>query len=453
MNRLKKSILQIGQMDTFIFVAVLALIAGSFYFNRVSRAEPEASQVYLYLSMHNEELFDREIISNLLQEFNKKNPDTTIQLFDRASSPSNRGSSSLPAFPDILIFDGSEFCSLVADGALALLFPADNFSGGETDSFNNPFQFAVPLVSFMDLLFFNIEILTNAGFSHPPRSREDFLAYARAVQQRARAAGAAGISGTAFSLNTDDRLALSRDLFSWIWAAGGNFWPDETQEPFVQTPPTFNTRAMINDITFFRTLYNEGLLAPNVFETTGNQRLEEFAQGQIAMMIASTRIIPMLRERMGDGEFGITTIPRPATGGRYNISVTSIYAGISANSMIFEDETSSQAALRKEAAMAFIEFLAEQSSKLSEELKAVPGSLFSHIPENYIRADTFYSKAWSIFEASQIVHGFIGRSNAKEYENIFLEELKNFFDGTRTAQQTVVSIYQRWNEAADLTYQ
>jgi multiple sugar transport system substrate-binding protein len=174
-------------------------------------------------------------------------------------------------------------------------------------------------------------------------------------------------------------------------------------------------------------------LAPGVFETTGEQRLEEFAQGKIAMMIASTRAIPYLRERMGDDAFGITTIPDSGTGGRYSAAFSAIYTGINSNSAHIDE------------AWSFLVFLAEKSFLFCEELKAVPGVVSDIIRGDYIKDDPFYSKAWDIFESSGIAEGFSGNPYAQEYETAFMEELQIFFETNRTAQQTVAAIQQRWD--------
>jgi multiple sugar transport system substrate-binding protein len=436
LNKLKKSILPANRIEVFLLIAIFIFFVSSVFFSLISRSEIRANQVNLFFSMHSEEKFGKEIIAELLREFNEKNPDITIRLISDAPAALVN--------PDILIFDDSDFSVFVAANVLAELIPFNSFGIDENNDLDNSLQLAVPLVSFIDLLFYNIDILSAAGFNHPPRTRDEFLAYTRAVSR----VNKPGVSGTAMSLNPNDRQALSRDVFSWIWAAGGNLWPERNnpaslmQASLMQASPMLNTRAIIEDFSFFGTLYREGLLAPDVFETTGDQRIEEFAQGRVAMMIASSRVIPYLRERMGEETFGVTTIPHPGTSGRYNIKISSIYAGINSSVLQANDTSSLQAA------KSFIEFLTEKSALFCAELNAVPGSIYNLIPDEYIRQDPLYSKIWDIFEISQIIQGFSGNKNAMEYQTVFLEELQIFFDGARTAQQTVAAIQRRWEEVA-----
>ena len=339
----------------------------------------EAKRVNLSLSPRFEELFGSEITEALLREFMERNPDLVIQTASGA--------------PDIFIFD---------EGGIAA-------AGGP----------AVTLVSFMDLLFYNIDILTEAGFDRPPKTRQEFLAFAAAVSGET--------AGAALSLSPADRQALSRDIFSWIWAGGGNLL-------------SVNNRAFIADLNFFGALNSGGALAPRVFDTTGDQRLREFAAGRIAMMIASTRAIPYLRDKMGDGAFGITTIPASGGAGKYSVCLSGIYAGLSVNCEYPAE------------AYSFLEFLAEKSPLFCAHLKAVPGMVSDLIPGDYVKGDPFYSKAWDIFESSAIVEGFSGKPGAQEYENAFMEEIRIFLETGRTAQDTAAAIRRRWDavSAADL---
>jgi ABC-type glycerol-3-phosphate transport system substrate-binding protein len=423
------------RIDIFLMLAILILIIAPLFVNLSFKGGAKPKQVNLSLSLNCEKLFGTEITEILLKEFGERYPDFRFQLLNASvATPEAKGRDSKPdkktkgspssaetkvrvLAPDILIFDDEDFSALVAEGALMELNSYTNYESGSK-------QFAIPLVSFMDMLFYNINILSSAGFIRPPKTREEFAAYAKAVS----GGNFSGASGAAVSLSQKDHHSLSRDIFSWIWAAGGNFWSEE------ENRPVLNTRAIISDITFLGSLNRDGAFAPEIFNTSGEQRLEQFAQGKTAMMIASTRDISLLRKKMGDDAFGITTVPVPGTGGRYGTGLSTIYAGINADTA-HPDE-----------AWSFLEFLTEKLSLFCTELKAVPGAVSDLIPGDYVREDPFYSKAWDIFESSRVVQGFTGKPNAEEYETAFLEELKIFFETNRTAQETVSAIQSRWDE-------
>jgi multiple sugar transport system substrate-binding protein len=418
LKKLKKSIHLTDAKDIFLVIAVIILAGVPLIIGLTVKSEnieePEPVEIILYLSRRGAELFGDDIINDFLLEYEEKNPG--IRVYLTPDEPAEQDDSAGQITPDIYIFNEGEYPALIAGSYLAELNAFTNYDSGSR-------QIAIPLVSFMDLLFYNIDILAAAGFDSPPKTRDEFLSYARAVS-------GSGVPGLAVSLGRGDRQALSRDIFSWIWAAGNNFWAENGR-------PSVNTRAIQNDFTFFGALYREGLLAPGVFHITGDQRLEQFSQGRAAMMIASTQAIPYLREKMGDDKFGVTTIPDAVTGAGYGINISAFYAAMSANSAYPEE------------AWSFLVFLAEKSSFLCAELKAVPGITSSIIPGGYVNNDPFYLKAWGIYEFARIIDSFSEKPGAGEYYDVFLDELEIFFDSTRTPLQTVTAIQQRWNEIFD----
>jgi multiple sugar transport system substrate-binding protein len=313
--------------------------------------------------------------------------------------------------------------------------PLEPFPGAETGiDENETKQLAIPLVSFMDLLFYNIELLQAAGFDRPPKTRDDFLACAAAVSKDNNET----VAGFAMGLSPKDKQSLSRDIFSWMWASGNDFWSGEEG-------PVINSRSISRDISFLGRVYREGILAPLSFDTTGDQLLERFAAGEIAMMIASTRAIPALREKMGNDAFGITTIPDSGQAGKYSIGLWGIYAGINSTGAY------------PQAARILLEYLFGSIPLFCVELNAVPGDvsdLFSSDYKDYMKDDPFYSKAWDIFESSQIVQGFSGTERGDEFETVVREELKKYFESEQPTTQraadaavaaTAAAIQQRWD--------
>jgi len=396
---------RVNRIDIFILIALAILIITPVVFLLFNKIESGSNQVSLYLSSKYEEIFGNELMNSLLIEFEEKAPNILVRVAYNA----------FPAEPDVFILNEGEYNALAAAGSLLELNSLTNYESGTV-------QLAIPLISNMNLLFYNINILTAAGFDHPPKTRDEFAAYAKKV-----AGGDFNAAGAAISLSPDDKLALSRDIFSWIWANGNNFWSEEGSL-------IINTRAIINDITFLGGLYRDGSLAAGIFETTGEKRVEQFAQGKTAMMVASVSAIPYLKEKMGENAFGVTTIPGTGAGGKYSINLSSIYIGINSSSEHIEE------------AWDFLVFLAEKSSLLCAELKAVPGVRSDIIPGDFVRDDPIYTKAWDIFESSQIVEGFTGKPGAEQYEAVFLEELRNFFNGSRSAQETAAAIQRKWDE-------
>jgi len=396
------------RLDIFLIIAAAILILCPFIINFYFNKQSESRQISLYISSAFSELFGRELTESILNEYIELNPGLQIKIL-----LSEGKNSSDEKEPDILIFDYSGLNLFLKDGRLLNLEPVSDQ------------PFAVPLVSFMDLLFYNIDILTAAGFDRPPKTRDEFFSAAKTVSENLR------LPGCAMSLNPEDSRALYRDVFSWIWAAGGDFWLSDEKKP------ALDTRNAAADIAFLKNLYSDNLTASGIFKMTGEQMIDDFAGGRTAMMIASTQAIPYLREKMGDSAFGITTIPVPGTG-KYKINLSGIYAGINVNSEYTGE------------ALDFLAFLSERRLLLCGIFKAVPGVVSDIIPGEYVKDDLFYSKAQNIYEYSEIIMSFSGVPRAGEYENAFMEELRSFFETGRTPQETINTIQRRWDEISDM---
>jgi multiple sugar transport system substrate-binding protein len=390
----------IKRIDWFLFAAaaaVMALIAFNFIFRTV--AMPKRTDIFI--SPQCEVLFGKDIVDKLIRDFEEQKPELRVRRAEQGVA-------------DLIFFEECELSGLLRQGALSSLTP---YIHTETQSG----QWAIPLVSFMDLFFYNIPILMAAGLDRPPKNRVEFLAAARAAAKLNESPdpGRTVVYGTALGLSPGDPLGLRRDVYSWIWAAGGDIRPPETADGQLEL-----SRAAADTIAFFGQLNREGLLAPGTFDKTGAVRLEEFAEGKIAMMTASSRDISILRKSMNAADFGITTIPAAAQG-KTRLGLLAIHAGISSE------------CAKPDEAWAFLAFLAEQSQTIAAALGAVPGSLPGAFPGGsffageYITEDPLYSKAWDIFEAADLAEDLSGHPQAGELEQLIREKLALAFEGKR----------------------
>jgi ABC-type glycerol-3-phosphate transport system substrate-binding protein len=312
------------------------------------------------------------------------------------------------AGPDIIITQGHLLAGDIAKGRYLVLDPylhSESAWGG----------WALPLVSAMDVLVYNIPLLQEAGFDRPPRTRTEFLRYARALKETGRYALALG-------LNPADSRAVERDLFSWIYASGLSL--------VREGKPEFTGRSYTAALDFFSQLNQEELLAPGTFSASGAQRIEDLAQGRAAMMVASVKDLRQLREKMGEEAIGITLIP-PADDypGRPVFGLCTWYAGIGAESP------------HPGEAWELLRYLEEHRAILAETLALVPGS-GSVAP--YIAVDPLLDKAWDMYEAADTVQDFFSLARAEELEAAFHREVEIMFRESRSAEDSAAAINERW---------
>jgi multiple sugar transport system substrate-binding protein len=204
---------------------------------------------------------------------------------------------------------------------------------------------------------------------------------------------------------------LYRDILSWIRAsdAAAN-WDGE---------PKFNTPGITTALMFLNELQKEGTLAPGSFTKTGKERIEEFRDGRIAMLIASMADARLLRS-VGFN-CGLTTIPPPASyAGKPLYALDHWYVGISRNSR------------HKDEALAFIGFLAGRASLLANRAGAIPWN--SNTGDTYTGTDPLLSKAYDIYHAGETRAEFTEGRNTSHFEKIRTEELRLMFESGHTPE-------------------
>jgi ABC-type glycerol-3-phosphate transport system substrate-binding protein len=364
-------------IDIFLVAAavtVLVFIIVSRTNTRSEEPRRTARHIDISISSQCRDLFGNDTLSALIKEFEEQNPGLRI----KEAAPDGQAT-------DIVFFDDNGFNGIAKDSYLHV----------ET------------LVSFMDLFFYNIDILKAVNLDRPPKTRAEFLAAARAlVKNNADPPPQEPVFPFALGLSPSDPMALRRDFYPWVWANGGDMPPLGVEDENEELP-----RAHIEIISFFEQLNREELLAPGTFEKTRTQRLEEFAEGKIAMMTASARDIPFLIQKANGITFGITTVPTTSQG-KNRLGLLSIYAGINS------------ACARPDEARTFLAFFAERSQILASALGAVPGSYPETFPGEYIAEDPLYSKAWDIFEATDIVGHKPSRFFEEEINSVIREKLR-----------------------------
>ncbi|MDR2150294.1 MAG: extracellular solute-binding protein [Spirochaetaceae bacterium] len=274
----------------------------------------------------------------------------------------------------------------------------------------------VPVISFMDLLFYRSDLLQAAGFDKPPKTRDEFLRYARGVNQEG--------FGIGLALSPENPLGLYTDVFSWIWASGGQLVQNGRLN--------INSREALEVFEFFNTLDTEDLLLPEMFSQTNEQKIDAFVNGSIAMMIASISTIAVLRSRMtADKSFGVTSIP-----------IADSYVGKPIFGLTNWDIAVSRYSPHKEAARLFIDFLLEQAPVLAVSAHAVPVALVN--PQKH-HEDVLYRKAFDIYTSGNAIQEFDLFPRNHELEPLIRDELYTMFEEGHSPEQTVLAIQSKWD--------
>lgn len=289
---------------------------------------------------------------------------------------------------------------------------------------------ALPVISFITPLFYNIHILQASGFDRPPKNQTEFLSYVQAISKPAENPEQYGVI---FAL-ADDPFAASRYILSWIWAAGleglaadGKYNSEDSGVSVLSEDFDFGSTKVKDTLSFLNQL--KPYLYPDPFSIDEESKVRLFMEGKAGMMIGPVSDIQKIRNEMKDS-FGITTIPSPASYvGKPVFALSSWYAGINAESD------------GREKAEIFLAFLAEHSSELAKNAFAVPGN--GERDSELMKDDPYYAKAHEMFDAGEMVEEVYGRGRVKKLNAIILEETRRMFEGG-SPEAAAAAIQIRW---------
>ena len=273
----------------------------------------------------------------------------------------------------------------------------------------------VPIASFINVLYYNINILREAGFSRPPRSRNEFLSYARTIANARRGSGDE-VSGVVLAMDGSSSRSIYDNIFPWIWAGGVQLISDGN--------PAVTSRQVIDSLSFLASLNTDGIISPGILSNPDADKIEDFITGRAAFMIAPTMYIELAKEHLGEDAFGITSVPQPENyAGKPSYAAFAWTLGIMTASPV------------KEEARLLADFLAGKASLFVERTNAVP---------LYQTQDPFYSRVWDIIIAGDDAGDFSGLAAEHEFEQIFREELAKLFASQSNAAQTAAAVQARW---------
>jgi len=383
-----------------LWIWALAIIAGVFLFRLFHSPPVPPKHTTLVFAQWWEGELENNILADIVSAFETANPGVTV-ILEKKDWEEIRKSLEENTGPDIFSIDPLAVYEMNRASRLAEITEGNRRTGN-----------ILQIISFINPLFYNIELLRNAGFDRPPKNYTEFLSYALRVKETS------GVYGAGLALGGGTH-SISRHILSWIWASTDN---PESAGTF-----NFNTKEVIGALKFLNQLKPN--LYPNPFSLTEEELFRAFNEGKVGMMIGSTANIKKLKSApIG---FGITTIPGSESYVKKPVFLlTEWYLGINRRSEY------------KEEARKFAAFLSEKSDSIAAAAYAIPGSgsRSREIP----RDDLFYSKAFDMYEAGEMVRELYASPDILSLNGIINEEVKQMFWDMKTPEQCALAIQTRW---------
>ncbi|MGW5971731.1 ABC transporter substrate-binding protein [Streptomyces sp. NPDC055186] len=233
--------------------------------------------------------------------------------------------------PDVLNIGNTWSASLQATGAL-LPWDAKNFDRiGGRDRFvdsalgstgtEGQDPAAVPLYSMAYALYYNKQMLADAGVDAPPATWDELVAAGKKVSKDGK--WGIGMEGANPSENIHHAFVLAQQHGADFFTADGK--PDFT-----------NDGAVTAVKQYVDLMAKDKIIAPGNAEYAQNQSVSDFAKGRTAMLLWQSASANLTSQGMSEDDYGIAPVPvqsgTPGAGKQVNSMVAGINLAVFKNS-------------------------------------------------------------------------------------------------------------------------
>ncbi|ROQ51878.1 multiple sugar transport system substrate-binding protein [Rathayibacter sp. PhB152] len=367
-------------------------------------------------------------LRGLMDDFEAANPGITVDLLSGPYASTKEqlfAGAAAGTMSDVVGLDGAWISDFAKQGALADLGPLLSDAGFDESQLSSTVVVdgktaMVPVVNFVYPLFTNDALLSEAGVSAPPSTRSEFESAAKAIT-----ALGDNTSGWVLPLSSDAPNGIQNDVMSWVWASGGSMLADGK--------PDLTNDAVTSAVDYIAQLDADGVIAPGAATMKEQDKVEEFTNGRVGMMIDSLSHIATIRESNPDLKFSISAIPaEDGFSGERGIPFASWGIGVSASS-----EHPAEAAK-------LVSFLmsADTNSKLSTLANAFPGNTAS--TPDFSDSDPLYQQAFDIYSAGYPANEFVGLPVAEQLMRDFDEQLQAALNGDQSVDEALEKSQEAW---------
>lgn len=367
----------------------------------------------------------REIVDG----FEEQNPGVQVELLSGPYASTKEqlfAGAAAGTMADVVGLDGAWVSDFADQGALADMSALMDAAGYDDSSLAAQIvldgaTYMIPVVNFVYPMFTNDDLLTEAGVSAPPSTREEFAAAAAAINELGD-----DVAGWVLPLSQETPNGIQNDVMSWVWASGGSMLTEDGQ-------PDLTNDEVRSAVEFIQQLWDAGVIAPGSFTMTEQDKVEEFTNGRVGMMIDSLAHINLIQEQNPDLNFSISALPAvEGYDGPRGIPYASWGIGVAESSE------------HKEEAWALVEYLMseEVNSELATVANAFPGNTES-APE-FGEGDDLLEQAFAIYQEGYPANEFVGLPVAEELMRQFDEQLQLTLAGKQSIDEMLPTAQEQW---------
>jgi multiple sugar transport system substrate-binding protein len=367
-------------------------------------------------------------LRGIMDDFEAQNPGIKVNLVSGPYSTTRDQivvGAATGTLSDVVGLDGAWVNDLSKQGAIADLAPLVEASGFDIDQVAAVIKvgdgsYMFPVASFVYPVFMNLDMLEAAGVTEMPSNRTEFAEAARKLTNAEN-----NQYGWVLPLSLQSPQGVQNDVMSWVWASGKSMLKDGQ--------PDLTNADVVSALEFIKGMYDEGVISPGTFAKQEQDKVEEFVNGRVGMMVSSLAHINLIRDRNPDLKFGITAVPA-ADGydGKRGLPYASWGIGVAENSAHKEEAFKLVAYLMSE----------EVNAKLVSIANAFPGNVSAK--PDFVASDELFGRAFEIFQEGYLANEFVGLPVAEELMRQFDVEIQSMLEGNQTAAEAAAKAQAKW---------
>lgn len=367
----------------------------------------------------------------LMDQFEAENPGIKVELLSGPYASTKEqvvAGAVAGTMADVVGLDGAWVNDFVKQGSIADLSSLMNDVDYDESQLASQVKFGgsaymIPVLNFVYPMFINNDIMANANITKIPSNRTEFVETAKAITSEDN-----NVYGWVCPLSLEAPNGIQNDVMSWVWASGKSMMKNDL-------PNLANNSDIKSALEMIKDLYDSKVIVPGAFTMKEQDKVEEFTNNRVGMMISSLAHINTIRNSNPELSFSISAIPaQDGYDGKRGIPYASWGIGVAENSE------------HKAEAWKLIEFLLSEAtnSELSSIANAFPGNVNS-VPD-FVETDELFGDAFEIYQAGYPQNEFVGLPVAEDLMRSFDEQLQLMLVGDQNIDEMLVNAQDAWDK-------
>jgi multiple sugar transport system substrate-binding protein len=367
-------------------------------------------------------------LRTMMDDFEKANPGIKVKLLSgpfASTKEQTIAGAATGKMADVVGLDGAWVNDFAKQGAIADLTQVMTDANYDQSQLAAQIKvgdkaYMIPVLNYVYPLFTNDSLLTKAGVSAPPKTRTEFMDAAKKVS-----ALGGDVKGWALPLSLEAPNGVQNDVMSWNWASGGSMLKDGK--------PDLTNASVKSTVDYVKSLWDAKVIAPGSFTMKEQDKVENFTNGRVGMMIDSLAHVTLIRKNSPDLKFSISAIPATdGFTGKRGIPYASWGIGISDKSE------------HKAEAWKLVSYLMSEqtNAKLATVANAFPGN--TKATPDFSGKDALFKTAFDIYKAGYPANEFTGLPTADELMRSFAEQLQKSLNGDQSVDQMLSTTQTTW---------